>query len=112
MSTTTIGSKLRQARKDAGFTLDDVLVRVRTDLPEVMWVSRATLNRYERADQLDPFIVRYLSKVYGCTVESLGDEGTTERDRIFRSLMADDDEGTGGAMGSVRESVYAGHGAR
>jgi len=85
--TATIGKKLQQARKDAGLTLDDVLVRIRTDLPEVMWVSRSTLNRYEKAGEVDPFLVRYLASIYGRTIESFGDDAATEADRVLRRYV-------------------------
>jgi transcriptional regulator with XRE-family HTH domain len=86
----TIGTKLQQARKDAGMTLDDVLVRIRTDLPEVMWISRTTLNRFEKASEVEPWIVRYLASVYGVSVGSFADAEATERDRIFMDLMTRD----------------------
>lgn len=58
------GRKLAAARKAAGKTLDDVLVAVRTQLPEELWASKSTLARWEKATAVDPTMVAFFADLY------------------------------------------------
>lgn len=62
---------LRRARAEAGYTLDDVLVEMRTRLPKPMLASKGTLQRIETAvpeDKADIHLVEFLCTLYGVDV--------------------------------------------
>lgn len=64
-------ARIKQARIQAGMSLDDVFYEVRSQLPAVMHVSRATLGRLEKdvpETKADPFLVQFLCTLYGIPV--------------------------------------------
>lgn len=67
-------ARLRLAREQAGLKLIDVIFQMRTDLPEPLWISQATLQRYETRvpeHEADPFVVSYLAGLYSVRLSYL-----------------------------------------
>jgi len=70
----TFNTRMREARDAARLTLDDVLIAVRTRLPDVFHASRATLGRLERdipEAKADPYLVQFLCSLYGVDFETV-----------------------------------------
>lgn len=71
----TAGQALRQARIDAGMTLDDVAYESRRLLPRVMWITKTKLSGIENGktpeEKLEPHLVEFLCHLYGVEVESI-----------------------------------------
>lgn len=69
------GSRLRIAREQAGLTLTDVVVELRSVLPRPLWVSQSKLARLEKNDpteeKADPFLIGVLAYVYNVDLADL-----------------------------------------
>lgn len=82
---TTYGEILKQARVDAGYSQDEATFRSRQYLPESLWFSTGTLQRFENGttpeQKANPVVLRALAKLYGVPlrqVSVLADESLSE----------------------------------
>lgn len=67
--------RLKKAREDKGFSLEDVGYELRKIAPRQWWSSRATIHRLEsgivKEENVDPVLLWLLAKVYDVALEEL-----------------------------------------
>lgn len=81
-----IGEWLREARQAAGLSVETATFRLRTVLPEALWVSTKTVHRAETNPDPNPVLAAGLARVYGKSREEMPSELAHELDQVLSVL--------------------------
>lgn len=101
-----IGPALRKRREAAGLTQSDVLYAAKRFLPAPMRISNATLSRIESGANLpDAHLVKFLCRLYGCTVADVSPSTAGDLEKYERALNLDLREQVLNEIGCARRGV-------
>lgn len=84
-----IGEWLHEARQAAGLSVETATFRLRTVLPEALWVSTKTVHRAETNPEPNPVLAAGLARVYGVAPDDWPVELRDALDGLRRVLDPD-----------------------
>lgn len=74
----TLSANLKERRKQAGLSLEEVAFRIRPVLPQSLWVTAETIRKYENgivpAHKANTILLAALCSVYGCKLSDLAED--------------------------------------